>query len=323
MKLKTTAAVLAVTLSASAPAQTAFPSGPIEIVVPASPGGGWDTTARVIQKVITDKKLVTVPVNVVNRPGAGGQVGWSYLNEYKGNPNYLAMNSNQLFPPQLTGQSKLKFEDFTPIARLTSEYITLAVPTNSPYRTGKQFLDALKADPTRLTVGIGSGVASSDHVAFLQAAKAAGVDVKKVRIVVFSSGGDQMAAVLGGSVNAVSTGLSESLEQAKAGKLRLLAVSSPERLPGDAKDVPTWEEQGIAGTFLHWRGIMAPGNLSAAQTAAWDKIIGEMVRSPEWKAELARRGWISTYLDSKAFTAFLKTSRDQFETVLKDIGLIK
>lgn len=323
MKFKTPITVGAAAMLTVGLAQTTFPSRPIEIVAPASPGGGWDTTARVIQKVLSDKKLVSVPINVVNRPGAGGQVGWSYLNEHKGNPHYLAMNSNQLFPPQLTGQSKLKFEDFTPIARLTSEYLTLAVPANSPIKTGKEFMEALKADPTKYSVGIGSGVASSDHVGFLQAAKSAGVDVKRVRIVVFSSGGDQMAAVLGGAVNAVSTGVSEAMEQAKAGKLRLLAVSSPERIPGDAKDVPTWEEQGIEGTFLHWRGIMAPGNLTPIQTAVWDRLIGQMVRSPEWKAELEKRGWNNAYLSSKEYTAFLKKSRDQFEVVLKDVGLIK
>lgn len=299
-----------------------FPSGPIEIIAPASPGGGWDTTARVIQSVLQGQGLVKVPVTVVNRPGAGGQVGWSYLNEHKGNPHYAAMNSNQLFPRELSGQSKQKYTDFTPLARLTTEYIVLAVKPDSPYKTGKQLLDALKQDPTKHTVGIGSGLASSDHVSFLRAAKSAGVDIKRVKIVVYSSGGDQMAAILGGHVDVVSTGLSEAAEQANAGKLRIISITAPERVK-DAPDVPTWREMGVAGTFAHWRGIMAPGGLSADQTAAWDRALGEMVRSAAWKKELEQRGWIDAYMSSKEFSAFLAEERAAFETVMKDVGMIK
>lgn len=315
-------AIAVVAWFAPASAQS-FPSGPIEIIAPASPGGGWDTTARVIQSVLTSQGIVKVPVNVVNRPGAGGQVGWSYLNEHKGNPHFLAMNSNQLFPRQLTGQSKMKFEDFTPLARLTTEYLVLAVRADSPYKTGKEFLAALKADPAKHSVGIGSGLASSDHVSFLKAARSAGVDIKKVRIVVFSSGGDQMTAILGGHVDAVSTGLSEAAEQAKAGKLRLIAITAPKRVEGDGSDVPTWTEMGIEGTFYHWRGIMGPGGLSADETAAWDRIIGQMVQSSAWKAELEKRGWASAYLSSKEFHQFLEQDRAAFETIMRDVGMIK
>ncbi|HEY8368899.1 MAG TPA: tripartite tricarboxylate transporter substrate binding protein [Thermodesulfobacteriota bacterium] len=300
----------------------AFPSGPIEIIVPASPGGGWDTTARVVQSVLQSTGLVKVPITIVNRPGAGGQVGWSYLNEHKGNPHYAAMNSNQLFPRQLLGQTTMKFEDFTPLARLTTEYLVLAVRPDSPYKTGKELMAALKADPTKHVVSVGSGQLSSDHVSFLRAAKAAGVDIRRVRVVVHSSGGDQMAAILGGHVDVVSTGLSEAAEQAKAGKLRLIAITAPERV-SDAPDVPTWEEMGIKGTFRHWRGIMAPGGIEPSHLEAWDKILGEMARSAAWKKELEQRGWIDAYLGAKEFTQVLHEERKDFETLMRDIGLIK
>jgi putative tricarboxylic transport membrane protein len=322
------AAALAAAVGLAAPtrhaafAQAPFPSGPIEIVAPASPGGGWDTTARVIQSVLQDQGLVKVPVTVVNRPGGGGQVGWSYLNEHQGNPHFVAMNSNQLFPHQLAGQSKMRFEDFTPLARLTTEYIVLAVKANSPYRTGRELVEALRQDPTKHSVGIGSGLASSDHVSFLRAAKAAGVDVRKVRIVVYPSGGDQMAAILGGHVDAVSTGLSEAIEQAKAGKLRVIAITSPERVK-EAPDVPTWKEMGIEGTFQHWRGIMGPGKLEPTQVAAWDRVLGDMVRSAAWKAELEKRGWTDAYLDSQAFTRYLAEERDVFASVMREVGMIR
>jgi putative tricarboxylic transport membrane protein len=300
-----------------------FPSGPIEIIAPASPGGGWDSTARVVQAVLVSQSLVKGPVNVVNRPGAGGQVGWSYLNEHKGNPHFLAMNSNQLFPRQLTGQSKMKFEDFAPLARLTAEYIVLSVRADSPYKTGKQFMEALKVDPTKHSIGIGSGLASSDHVSTLRAAKSAGVDIKRVKIVVFSSGGDQMTAILGGDVDAVATGLSESIEQAKAGKLRIIAITAPKRVEGDGSEVPTWAEMGIDGTFFHWRGIMGPGGLTPEQVAAWDRLLSQMVQSAAWKTEIEKRGWSDAYIGSKAFFDFLKQDRASVETVLKEIGFIK
>jgi putative tricarboxylic transport membrane protein len=315
------AALLAAPLS-RALAQTQFPSGPIEIIAPASPGGGWDSTARVIQSVLQSQGIVKVPVTVVNRPGAGGQVGWSYLNEHMGNPHFVAMNSNQLFPRQLLGQTKMKFEDFTPLARLTTEYIVLAVRPDSPYKTGKELLDALKQEPTKHVVSVGSGQLSSDHVSFLRAAKAAGVDVRRVRIVVHPSGGDQMTAILGGHVDVVSTGLSEAAEQAKAGKLRMIAITAPERAK-DAPEVPTWKEMGIEGSWYHWRGIMGPGKLEPPQVEAWDRILGQMVKSAAWKAELEKRGWADAYLDSKAFTKHLHEERETFATVMRDIGLIK
>jgi putative tricarboxylic transport membrane protein len=315
------AALLAAPLS-RALAQTQFPSGPIEIIAPASPGGGWDSTARVIQSVLQSQGIVKAPVTVVNRPGGGGQVGWSYLNEHMGNPHFAAMNSNQLFPRQLLGQTKMKFEDFTPLARLTTEWIVLAVRTDSPYKTGKDFLEALKGDPAKHSVGIGSGLASSDHVSFLRAAKAAGVDARRVRIVVYPSGGDQMSAILGGHVDAVSTGLSEAAEQAKAGKLRMIAVSSPERAK-DAPEVPTWKEMGIEGTWYHWRGVMGPGKLEPPHVEAWDRILGQMVKSAAWKEELQKRGWTDAYLESKAFTKYLHEEREGFATVMREVGMIK
>src|SRR5919106_4984031 len=167
----------------AAPSQPlTFPTDQIEVIAPASPGGGWDTTARVVQSVLQSQGSVKVPITVVNRPGAGGQVGWSYLNEHKKNPHFVAMNSNQLFPRQLLGQTTMKFEDFTPLARLTTEYLVLAVRSDSPYKTGKDLLAALKQNPAKHAISVGSGLASSDHMSFLRAAKAGGVDLRRVKI---------------------------------------------------------------------------------------------------------------------------------------------
>ena len=302
-------------------AQAPFPSTTIEIIAPTSPGGGWDTTARVVQSVLQSEGIVKVPMVVVNRPGAGGEVGWSYLNEHPGNAHYTAMNSNQLFPRELSGQSTQRFEDFTPLARLTTEYVVLAVRADSPYKTGRELLDALKQDPLKLTVSIGSGLASSDHMSFLQAAKAHGVDIRRVKIIVYNSGADQMAAALGGHVDVVSAGLSEAIEQAKAGKLRLIAISAPDRVK-DAPEVPTWAEMGIAGTFEHWRGFMGPGNLAANDIATWDRMLASMVKSNAWQQELQRRGWVDAYMPSATYSAFLGEERSRFQAIMRDTGLI-
>jgi tripartite-type tricarboxylate transporter receptor subunit TctC len=299
-----------------------FPTGPVELIAPASPGGGWDATARVLQKVLTEEKIISQPVNVVNRPGAGGQVGWSYLNEHKGNAHYLAMNSPLLFPPELTGQATMSYKDFTPLARLTTEYMVVAVPAASPFHTGKEFLNALRQDPTKYSIGIGTGVGGDDHVSILKAARSAGVEIKRVRTVVFASGGDQMTAILGGNVDVVSTTVSEAKEQAEAGKLRLIAVSSPQRLQ-ELPNVPTWAEMGVDGTFYHWRGIQGPKDMTPDQIAAWDAIIGRVVKSEAWQKELATRGWTDAYMPSKEFTAFLGTSRTEFAEILREVGLVK
>lgn len=205
-----------------------FPNRTVEIIAPASPGGGWDATARAIQKIMQDEKLTDQNITVVNKPGGGGEVGWQYLSERQ--PTSIAINSSLLLSNHELGLSDLRHQDFTPIAILATEWISLSASNQSHLSSGKEVMKKLKADPKSLTIGVAPGLGNNDHLAFVQAAKAYGVDVKHLDFLVYKSGGDLETALLGGHVDIASTAVSEVKTQHQAGKLKVLATTSDQRV---------------------------------------------------------------------------------------------
>ncbi|MCP3740061.1 tripartite tricarboxylate transporter substrate binding protein [Rossellomorea sp. BNER] len=306
--------------SNSASGSKEFPSKNIEIIAPASPGGGWDLTARSVQKVLKDNELVDENINVINKPGGGGEVGWKYL-ESK-DSHYLAINSSLLFTNNLLGQSKLTYEQFTPIATLATEWQALAVPVDSKYETASQLLDAMKKDPKSIKIGVGPALGNDDHLSLVQAASSKGIDPSKLDFLVYEGGGDVVTALLGGHVDTVTTSLSEVKEQHLAGKLKILAISSGKRLE-DLKDVPTWKEEGVDLVFPHWRGIMGPPDMTEEEIAYWDEKIGKMVKSDEWKKMLENNDWEDFYKDSKETEVFIKEQAELYEELVNNSGLMQ
>jgi putative tricarboxylic transport membrane protein len=297
-----------------------FPSKNIEIIAPASPGGGWDLTARSVQKVLGDNDIVDKNINVVNKPGGGGEVGWKYL-ETK-DSHYLAINSSLVLTNNLLGQSDLTHDDFTPIATLATEWQALAVPIDSKYDSASALLDQMKKDPKSVKIGVGPGLGNDDHLSLVQAASEKGIDPTKMDFLVYEGGGDVVTALLGGHVDAVTTSLSEVKEQHLAGKLKILAVSSEKRLKG-LDDVPTWTEEGVDMVFPHWRGIMGPPDMSEEEIAYWDEKIGEMVKTDAWKKMLENNDWDEFYKDSKETEAFMKEQADLYEELVNNSGLVE
>ncbi len=233
------------------------PERPIEIIAPAGPGGGWDLLARTMQKALTEEKLVDQPIIVTNKPGGGGATGWTYLKNKAGHGEYLAANSPLILQNHLLGKSELTFRTFTLVANLMAEWEVVAVKADAPWKDGKSFFEALKKNPASMHVGVGPALGNDDHIQFLALAKAYGVDPKTLKFVVYpKTAAEQIPALLGGHIQAITISMAETMEQVKAGKLRLLGVSSPKRLP-DLPNVPTWKEQGIEFVYPHWRGIMA------------------------------------------------------------------
>lgn len=297
-----------------------FPSENIEIIAPASPGGGWDLTARSIQRILASNEIVEQPINVQNKPGGGGEVGWRYLERQNGHT--LSVNSSLLLSNNLLGQSQLTYEEFTPIAILATEWIGVSVRKDSEIKTINDLTKQLKKDPKSLKVGVAPGLGNGDHLSFVQGLKEAGVDPTKVDFVVYDSGGEIVTALLGGHIDVVTTAVSEAKEQYKAGKVNILAVSSDKRIEG-LEDVPTWKEQGIDMVFPHWRGIMGPPNMSENEIAYWDEAIGKMVQTEEWKKTLDNNEWNAFYKDSKESMKFLQEQNKVFEDLLKDSGLLQ
>ncbi|SIT72514.1 tripartite tricarboxylate transporter substrate binding protein [Edaphobacillus lindanitolerans] len=300
--------------------KTDFPKKNIEIVAPASPGGGWDLTARTVQKVLKDNDLVDKNINVQNKPGGGGEVGWKYLQ--KKDSHTLAVNSGLLVTNKLLGTSQLTYEDFTPLAILATEWQSIAVAEDSPYETLEDLMKAIKEDPKGIKIGVGPALGNDDHLSLVQAADEYGINPSDLNFLVYEGGGDVVTALLGHHVDFVTTSMSEVKDQHLAGKVRILAISSDERLD-ELKDVPTYKEEGVDMVFPHWRGIMGPPGMSEDEIAYWDDKLGEMVQTDQWLDLLDNNDWDDYYMDSKETTKFLGEQTKLYEELVEDAGLGK
>lgn len=312
--------VLSACSSGSSGEKGDYPKGNLEIIAPATPGGGWDATARSMQKVLEENKLVKSNINVVNKPGGSGEVGWQYLKEK--DANHLAINSSLVLTNNLLGPSDLTYKDFTPIAILTTEWEAVVVAKDSPIQSAKELMNKLKADPGSLKIAVAPGLGNDDHLSFVHAAKSFGVDVPKLQFLVYGSGGDTVTSLLGHHVDVATMSVSEAKEQYKAGNFRILAVTSEKRIEG-LDDVPTWKEQGVDMVFPHWRGVMGPPDMTKEQIAYWDTKLSKMVKSDEWKKILENNEWESFYKDSKETKKFLEEQNQMYSDLVEASGLAK
>jgi putative tricarboxylic transport membrane protein len=290
------------------------------IIAPANPGGGWDQTARSLQTVM-QQEGISGNVQVQNVPGAGGTIGLAqFASQQKGNPNALLVGGYVMVGAILTNNSPVTLNDVTPIARLTGEYEVIVVPAASEIQTMADLVEALKQDPGAVSWAGGSA-GGVDHIAVGLIAKAAGVDPTKINYIAYSGGGEALAAILGSQVTAGISGYGEFESQIKAGALRLLAVSSAERIEGI--DAPTLKESGLDVVVENWRMIAAAPGLTDEQKAAVSADIEKVAKSAAWQDVLKTKGWQDTYLAGEAFQEQLAKDITATEAVLKDIGLVK
>jgi len=299
------------------------PDSTVEIIAPAGPGGGWDMVARFMKTTLTNDNIVDESIIVTNKPGGGGATGWTYLNGHEGDGHYLAVNSSLVLLNDLLGRSELTYEDFTPIANLEAEWEVVVVDADSPYKTGQELFEAIKANPGEVTIGVGPSLGNDDHIQFLMLAKAYDIDPSKLNFIVYpGAGGEQIPALLGGHVDVLTIGLGEIVEQYKAGNMRILGVSSKERLD-IISDVPTWTEQGTDLVFAHWRGVMGPKGMSEEEIAYWDDAVGKMAEKQSWKDNLEKMGQDPFYMDAKEYKDFLAQQHNEIKDLLIKVGLIK
>lgn len=297
------------------------PTKPIEFVVGAAAGGSNDLFARSIAKVMVERKFVDVPVNVVNRAGGSGEIAFAHVAKQVGDPHFFVVVPFNLLTNHIMGRSQLSHQDYTPLALLISEYTTVMVRSDSPITNGKDFVARLVQNPQALSISIGTGIANGPHIALALAMKAGGVDVRKLKTVVFQSGGESNTAVLGGHVDAVSSSAANAVSM--AGKLRAVAISSLERQPGALASIPTWREQGIDAYFDNWRGVAAPKGLTPEQTAFWDQVFTRLAQSEEWKKECDRYEWVAAHRRAAAFRTQLDDEYRKVAASLTDLGLVK
>jgi putative tricarboxylic transport membrane protein len=290
----------------------------LRMFVPAAPGGGWDQTARSIEQVLRATNAVN-GVQITNVPGAGGAVGLpQFLNNWRGQGNSLMVAGMVMVGSLIANKSPMRVTQTTPIARLTGEFLALVVPAASPFKTAKDFVDALKADASKVPVAGGSA-GGSDHILLGMIAKASGVAAAKVSYVAFAGGGPAMAALLGNQVAAGVSGYGEFAEQVKAGKLRLLAISADKRQ--DGIDAPTLKEAGVDVELFNWRGVFAPPGVSDADRTAMVNMIQKMAASPQWLEVCKQRDWTPITLAGDGYKTFLDAESARIEGILKDLGL--
>jgi putative tricarboxylic transport membrane protein len=299
------------------------PSRNVEIVVSTSPGSGSDTTARFIQKILVEKKLVQAPLTVVNKPGGQGVIGLNYLIQHAGDGHYVMVTSPSLLANQITGRSATGFRDTTPLAQLGTEAVVFTVRSDSAMTSGRELADRLKANPDALSFSIGTTIGSHNHIAVAQLAKALGLDPKPLKVVAFKGSADGITALLGGHISVVASPASGVWEHASAGKLRMLAVSSERRLGGPLSIVPTWKELGYPVVSANWRSIVGPKGLSEEQVQYWDGVFARLARSPEWKQSIDSEHMENTYSDSRGTLALMDAQYKAMASGLLELGLVK
>jgi putative tricarboxylic transport membrane protein len=297
-------------------------SGPIKglrVLVPNSPGSGYDTTARQAAKDMQDAGL-TGTVEVFNSAGAGGTVGLQRLVNEKGADDLLMQMGLGVVGAVYTNKSKATLNETVPIARLIQESEAIVVPKGSPYDTLDKLVAAWKANPGKVPVGGASNPGGPDHLTPMLLAKAVGVTPKDVNYVAYDGGGELLTGVLGKKVAFAATGVGEVAEQAKSGDVKILAVTSAE--PVEGIDAPTLKSLGVDMEFTNWRGMVAPPGISDATKKQWIDLLTKMHDSSQWKKTLADQGWTDAFQTGDEFKTFLTSENDRVAGVLKELGLV-
>lgn len=317
------AALAVIALPAHGAAQEWKPAKNVEIIAPSGAGGGSDTIARLVQKILQENNLVEVTTTVVNRPGAGGTIAWSGLNQHAGDGHYLSISTANLLTSHITGNSALSYTDLTPIAQLFSESVGVAVKADSSIKSGKDLLARMKNDPAALSVAVGTSLGNSGHITLALATKAAGGDARKLKAVVFQAAAQGMTALLGGHIDMVASPLSNLVPHMQAGRVRILAISAPKRLDGALADVPTWKEQGAEVVIDNLRGVVGPKGMSPAQVVYWEAVLGRMTGTSEWKRNVEKNLWTDSYTGAEGSRKALKLQHDQMRLGLAELGLAR
>jgi putative tricarboxylic transport membrane protein len=316
------AAGLGLCIVTAASAQSWRPEKNVEIIVGSSPGGSFDITARAMQRILQERKLVDTPVSVVNRPGGNNAVSWVYMNSHPGDAHYLALVFPTLITNRLIGTNPITVSDVTPIAHLYSDYIAFGVAPNSPLKTGRDVVEALRKNPQSISMGL-TAVGTAHQVAAAHLAKAAGVNPKALKFVVFKGAGDATTAVMGGHVDVVISSPTSFVSHLEAGRLHVPFVTSPQRIGAGLSKVPTLREQGLNIVVTNWRGIAGPQGMTQPQLAFWEQTFQKLTANDEWKKELEKYGWGNHFMGSAEFRKFLDAQRDELAGLFGALGLLK
>ena len=296
----------------------AFAQPSLKMMIPANPGGGWDQTGRNLAAAMQSAKLVS-SVQFDNKGGAAGAIGLAqFVNSAKGDPHAVMIGGMVMVGGTYLQKSPFTLAQVTPVARLTSEWEIIVVPSNSPHKTMGDLVKAFKADPGKVSWGGGSA-GGTDHILAGLIAQAVGVEAKRVNYVAYKGGGEAVAAIIGGHVTAGVSGIGEFAEHVKSGKMRALAVSAPSKTEG----VSSLKEQGIDVVLGNWRGIFAAPGITPAQRDALVKLVQDATNTPAWKGTLEKMGWSGEFLAGDAFKTFLEQDTKRIAGIIDSLGIRK
>lgn len=304
-------------------AQAWSPQKNVEIVVGSAPGGSNDKTARTVERILMQGKLVPTSITVVNKPGGGSNIAFGYVHQHAGNPHTLLIGTPTLLANHITGLSKLHHSEFTAIASLFNDYIAFAVNANSPIKTGKDLVERLRKDPKSISIGFATTLGSHNHIAAGLLMKTIGGNPRDLKVIAYKGAADAITNLLGGHIDLVTTAGGNIAGHVAAGKLRVVGVSADRRFPGELAALPTWKEQGVNLVFGGWRAIMGPKGLTPQQIAYWEGVLHKATQSPEWKTDMERNFWSDDFTTGERFRKDLEQDYAAMKVVLVDLGLAK
>jgi putative tricarboxylic transport membrane protein len=308
----------AVAMLAAAAVASAADFGRLEFIVPGGPGSGQDQAARAFEEALKAENLVS-GTQVTHFAGGGGMIAVSqFLTTKKGNGNAVVTQGAGHLSFPLSNKSPVSLRDVIPLARIAGEYELLVVRSDSEFKTVDDLVAKYKANPASITWGAGAR-GSTDHIFYAIISKTVGVEAQKLNFIPHTNTGEIVAAVLGGHVQVGAGGYQDFAPQIEAGKMRVLAVASPERLKGI--DAPTLKERGIDVVLTNWRGVSAHPSLSEAELDKLTDVFDKMVKSPTWQKMLADKGWNDLYLKRKEYAAFMRSEEERVGAILKDLGM--
>jgi putative tricarboxylic transport membrane protein len=292
--------------------------GKLELVVPGGPGSGQDQAARAFEQAMRTEKLIS-GAQIIHVAGGGGMIAVSqFLTTKVGNGNAVVTQGAGHLSFPLSNKTPVSLNDVVPLARLAGEYELLVVRSQSEFKTIEDLIAKYKANPSSIVWAAGSR-GSTDHIFYALISKAAGVDPKQLNYLPHANTGDIVAAVLGGHAHVGAGGYQDFVAQVQAGRMRVLAVGSPERLPGI--DAPTLRERGLDVVLTNWRGVSAHPSLSVQQLDRLSALFATMAKSASWRKILEEKGWNDLYLDRKGYAAFMKSEQERVRGVLQELGM--
>jgi putative tricarboxylic transport membrane protein len=299
------------------------PERTVELIVGTAPGGGSDSTARLVQRLFQEKKLIERPATVLNKVGGGGAVAAAYMVQHASSGHHLLVVSPTLLTNYILGKTTVNHTHLMPLAQIGTEYVTFAVPADSPLKTGKDLAARLKKDIAGVSFALANALGNHNHSAIAQLAGAVGADVKKLRVAVFNSSSEVASTVLGGHVDVMVSPGAAVISHVQSGKLRMLAVASEQRQAGALAAIPTWLEQGIKVVSANWRSVVGPQGMTAAQLHYWDSVFAKLVQQDDWKKDVAASHFENTYLNSADTRRLMDTQFVELTAALRALGLAK